>query len=82
MKSQVFCSSHTLRAICLMSSLSPGSRVAVESEDGVWRLGRVLAMRPGQMFSVRLDTGGQVITVTYAVRSCEIGSILIKLGSN
>jgi len=37
-----------------------GSRVAVESEDGVWRLGRVMAMRPGQMFSVRLDTGGQV----------------------
>ena len=42
----------------------PGSRVAVEAEDGVWRLGRVLAMRPGQVFSVRLDSGGQVITPT------------------
>ena len=44
------------------TSLSPGSRVAVEAEDGVWRLGRVLSMRPGQMFSVRLDTTGQVMT--------------------
>ena len=50
--------------MCIISSLSPGSRVAVESEDGVWRLGRVMAMRPGQMFSVRLDSGGQVIKVT------------------
>ena len=45
-----------------MCSLSLGSRVAVEAEDGVWRLGRVLAMRPGQVFSVRLDSGGQVMT--------------------
>ena len=37
--------------------------MAVEAEDGVWRLGRVLSMRPGQMFSVRLDATGQVMTV-------------------
>ncbi len=36
--------------------------MAVEAEDGVWRLGRVLSMRPGQMFSVRLDATGQVMT--------------------
>ena len=47
--------------------------MAVEAEDGVWRLGRVLSMRPGQMFSVRLDATGQVMTVAGSgiVRACE-----------
>ena len=50
----------------ILIACPPGSRVAVEAEDGVWRLGRVLSMRPGQMFSVRLDSTGQVMTVAVA----------------